>query len=113
MATTNPYAVGLERHFVNGVAVSPMNFLKCVAFIDTKRITVIQGSKHYTRKESGNRCRPLASALNNRCVGKGNAVAVLRPTAAVFDCQFGMPSIFLSTTKHQEHPLNSSRTGGC
>lgn len=90
MATTNPYAVGLERNFVNDASVSPLNFLNCAAFIYPKRISVIQASKHYTRKKSDDRWRPLASVLNNRGTDKGNTVAVLRTAAAMFDCHFGI-----------------------
>jgi hypothetical protein len=61
VATSNSYAVGLERG--NHAPVSPLNFLKCVVRIYPKRISVIQGGKQYTRKESDNRCRPLALVL--------------------------------------------------
>ena len=91
MATSNPYAVGLER--VNDASVSPLNFLYCAAFIYPKRISVIRASKHYTRKKSDNRCRPLASVLNSRGTDKGNTVAVLRTAAAMFDCHFGTAAL--------------------
>lgn len=72
MATTNSYAVGPKR--VNHAPVSPLNFLKCVVRVYPKRISVIQGGKQYTRKERDNRCRALASDLNNRGIGKGDTV---------------------------------------
>lgn len=89
MATSNLYAVGPER--VNHAPLSPLSVLKCAARIYPKCICVILGRKQYTRKES-----------DNRCIGKGqrNAVAVLRPIATVSDCHFGVPPVFLATTKH-------------
>lgn len=79
MASSNPYPVGLEHHFPNDVLLSPLKCLRCAALADPKRISVMQCGKQYTRKESDNRCRPLASVLSIRGIGNGDTVAVMVP----------------------------------
>ncbi|MEO6352899.1 MAG: hypothetical protein ABIO19_13605 [Burkholderiaceae bacterium] len=54
MATTNPYAFGLERNFVHDVPLLLLSILKCTANGCPKRICAISGDKQYTRKESDN-----------------------------------------------------------
>jgi hypothetical protein len=74
------------------VPLSPLSFLERSAFVYPKRISIIQGARQYTWKESYDRCRQLASALKNRGIGKGDTVAVMLPnTAPMFECHFGVP----------------------
>ena len=88
----NPYSVGLEQNPANFVALSPLSFIERSAFVYPKRISVIQGARHYTWKESYDRSRQLASALKNRGIGKGDTVAAMLPnTASMFECHFGVP----------------------
>lgn len=55
---------------------------------------MIQGSRQYTWKESYQRCRQLASALQRRGIVKGDTVAVMLPnTAPMFECHFGVPML--------------------
>ena len=62
----NPYTVGLDQNPANFVALSPLSFLERSAFVYPRRISVIQGARQYTWKESYDRSRQLASALKNR-----------------------------------------------
>ena len=88
----NPYAIGLDKNPANYVPLSPLSFIERSAFIYPKRISVIQGDRQYTWKETYTRCRQLASALQRRGVGKGDTVAVMLPnTAPMFECHFGVP----------------------
>ena len=88
----NPYTVGLDQNPANFVALSPLSFLERSAFVYPRRISVIQGARQYTWKESYDRSRQLASALKNRGIGKGDTVAVMLPnTASMFECHFGVP----------------------
>ena len=88
----NPYSVGLAQNPANFVTLSPLSFIARSAFIYPKRISVIQGARHYTWKESYERSRQLASALKNRGIGKGDTVAAMLPnTASMFECHFGVP----------------------
>ena len=90
----NPYAVGLEQNPANYVPLSPLSFIERSAFVYPKRISVIQGARQYTWKESYDRCRQLASALKSRGIGKGDTVAVMLPNSApMFECHFGVPMI--------------------
>ncbi len=90
----NPYSVGLEQNPANYVSLSPLSFLERSAFIYPKRISVIEGDRQYTWRESYDRCRQLASALKNRGIGKGDTVAVMLPNSApMFECHFGVPMI--------------------
>ena len=88
----NPYTVGLDQNPANYVPLSPLTFIERSAFIYPKRVSVIQGARQYTWKESYDRCRQLASALDARGIGKGDTVAVMLPnTNAMFECHFGVP----------------------
>ena len=88
----NPYSAGLEQNPANYVPLSPLSFIERSAFVYPKRISIIQGARQYTWKESYDRCRQLASALINRGIGKGDTVAVMLPnTAPMFECHFGVP----------------------
>ena len=88
----NPYSAGLEQNPANYVPLSPLSFIERSAFVYPKRISIIQGARQYTWKESYDRCRQLASALINHGIGKGDTVAVMLPnTAPMFECHFGVP----------------------
>ncbi|UCV03950.1 acyl-CoA synthetase [Dechloromonas denitrificans] len=92
MFVANPYTVGLDQNPANYVPLSPLSFIERSAFIYPKRISVIQGARQYTWKESYERSRQLASALKSRGIGKGDTVAVMLPnTAPMFECHFGVP----------------------
>ncbi len=89
---SNPYANGLDKNPANYVPLSPLTFLERSAFIYPKRISVIQGEQRYTWKDSYARCRQLASALQQRGIGKGDTVAAMLPNSnAMFECHFGVP----------------------
>ncbi|WP_374327865.1 acyl-CoA synthetase [Azonexus sp.] len=89
---THPYAHGLDKNPANYVPLSPLTFLERSAFIYPKRISVIQGEQRYTWKDSYARCRQLASALQQRGIGKGDTVAAMLPNSnAMFECHFGVP----------------------
>ena len=89
---THPYANGLDKNPANYVPLSPLTFIERSAFIYPKRISVIQGEQRYTWKDSYARCRQLASALQQRGIGKGDTVAAMLPNSnAMFECHFGVP----------------------
>ncbi len=92
MASSNPYSAGLDRNPANYVPLSPLSFIERSAFVYPDRVSVIQGARRYTWKETYERCRRLGSALANRGVGKGDTVAVMLPnTAPMFEAHFGIP----------------------
>lgn len=88
----NSYSVGLDQNPANYVPLSPLTFIERSAFIYPKRISVIEGNRQYTWKETYQRCCQLGSALKNRGIGKGDTVAVMLPnSAAMYECHFGVP----------------------
>ncbi|WP_374277063.1 acyl-CoA synthetase [Azonexus sp.] len=88
----NPFTVGLDQNPANYVPLSPLTFIERSAFIYPKRVSVIQGDRQYTWKESYERCRRLASALQGRGIGKGDTVAAMLPNInSMFECHFGVP----------------------
>ncbi|MGV8892650.1 MAG: hypothetical protein ACOH2K_06890 [Burkholderiaceae bacterium] len=103
MAAGNPYVGRSERNFVNDVDISPLNFLKFPVFFYANRVSVIQGGRYYARKESNHRCRPLVSVLRNHCIAKSKVVDVPRPIAVVLNRHFGMPPVFLLTSRPPEN----------
>jgi fatty-acyl-CoA synthase len=92
MTDGHPYTVGLDRNRANYVPLSPLSYLERSAFIYPKRISAIQGARHYTWAETYRRCRQLASSLHQRGIGKGDTVAVMLPnTVPMLEAHFGVP----------------------
>ena len=88
----NPYSEGLGQNPANFVALSPLSFIERSAHVYPKRISIIQDDRQFTWKESYERCRQLASALQGRGIVKGDTVAVMLPNSApMFECHFGVP----------------------
>ena len=91
-AVSNAYSVGLDQNPANHVPLSPLSYIARSAFVYPRRISVIDGERQYTWKETYERCRRLASALQRRGIGKGDTVAVmLANTAPMFETHFGVP----------------------
>jgi fatty-acyl-CoA synthase len=92
VSTVNLYNLGLEKNQANFSQLSPLSYLERSAFIYPSRVAIIHGDKHYTWKQTFERCRRLASALKLRGIGVGDTVAVMLPNVpAMFDCHFGVP----------------------
>jgi fatty-acyl-CoA synthase len=92
VSTVNLYNLGLEKNQANFSQLSPLSYLERSAFIYPSRVAIIHGDKHYTWKQTYERCRRLASALKLRGIGVGDTVAVMLPNVpAMFDCHFGVP----------------------
>ena len=94
MQAQNPYATGLDRNAANYVPLSPLSYIKRTVFIYPNRISVIQGERQFTWKETYTRCRQLASALKNRGVKANETVAVMLPNiSAMYEAHFGIPML--------------------
>jgi fatty-acyl-CoA synthase len=92
MKHINPYNFGFEKNDANYVPLSPLTFLERSAFVYRDRIAIIHGERHYTWKETYERCRRLASALMRRGVAPGDTVATMLPNVpAMYDAHFGVP----------------------
>jgi 3-(methylthio)propionyl---CoA ligase len=88
----SPYELGLDKNAANYVPLSPIGFLMRSAAVYPNRTSVIHGDRHYTWRESLERCRRLASALARRGMRVGDTVAVMAPNVpAIFEVHFGVP----------------------
>src|SRR3954462_7512921 len=88
----NPYETGLDRNAANYVPLSPIGFLRRSAAVYPNRISVIHGERRYTWRQSLERCRRLASALEAHGIGRGDTVALMAPNVPeAFEAHFGVP----------------------
>ncbi|MGH7000510.1 MAG: AMP-binding protein, partial [Stellaceae bacterium] len=86
------YDTGLDRNAANYVPLSPLGFIARAAAIYPDRLAVVHGTRRYSWKQSYERCRRLASALQRRGIGKGDTVAVMTAnTPEAFEAHFGVP----------------------
>jgi fatty-acyl-CoA synthase len=84
--------MGLDQNAANHVPLSPLSFLERSAFIYPKRVSVIQGSRRYTWRDSYERCKRLAAALVAHGIKPGDTVACMLPNInAMFEAHFGVP----------------------
>jgi fatty-acyl-CoA synthase len=89
---TSPYETDLDRNPANHVALSPLGFIARAAAIFPDRLAVIHGARRYSWAETYRRSRRLASALQQRGVGKNDTVAVMATnTPEIFEAHFGVP----------------------
>jgi fatty-acyl-CoA synthase len=90
--TSSPYAVALERHAANYVALSPLGFIERSAAVFPDRLAVVHGSRRYSWAETYARCRRLAGALRRRGIGTNDTVAVMAPNVPeLLEAHFGVP----------------------
>src|SRR5438105_12155928 len=82
----------LDRHEANFAPLSPLSFIERSAQVYPRKLAVIHGDLRRTWSEVYTRCRRLASALRQKGVGKGDAVAVMLPnTPTMVEAHFGIP----------------------
>ena len=85
------YDTGLDRNPANYVPLSPIGFIARAAAIYPERLAVVHGTRCYSWKQSYERCRRLASALQRRGIRKGDTVAVMAAnTPEAFEAHFGV-----------------------
>jgi fatty-acyl-CoA synthase len=84
------YDQGLEKNPANFMPLTPLSFLPKAAAVYPNRIAVIHGQRRFTWRELYGRARQLASALQQRGVGKGTTVAAMLPnTPEMIEMHFG------------------------
>ncbi len=87
---TPPYDHGLEKNPANYTPLSPLSFLPKAATVYPDRLAVIHGERRFTWAEVYARARRLASALQQRGIGKGHTVtAMLANTPEMVEMHFG------------------------
>ncbi|VVM44041.1 Long-chain-fatty-acid--CoA ligase [Pseudomonas fluorescens] len=79
---------------VNHMALSPLSFIERTASVYGDYPAVIHGSLRRNWRDTYERCRRLASALDSRGIKKGDTVAVMLPNIpAMLEAHFGVPMI--------------------
>ena len=88
----NIYEQGLDRNPANYTPITPLLFLERSAEIYPNKTAVIHGKLRQTWKQTYERCRRLASALQKHGIGLGDTVAVMLPnTPPMVEAHFGIP----------------------
>ena len=90
--TMNPFETGLEKNSANYAPLSPLAFIERAARVYPNADSVIHDTMRYTWHQTYTRCRRLASALQQRGIGRGDTVAVMAPNIpAIFEAHYGVP----------------------
>ena len=91
MAKT-PYDIYLDRNPANFQPLTPLQFLERAASIYPDHTAIIHGTLRRNYRDFYARARRLASALQQRGIGKGDTVSVvLANTPAMLECHYGVP----------------------
>ena len=86
------FNTGLERRTVNHAPLTPIDFIARAATVYGERLAVVYGPTRRSWRETYARSRQLASALQQRGIGKDDTVSVLLPNIpAMVECHFGIP----------------------
>ena len=90
----NIYEQGLDRNAANFTPITPLLFLERSAEIYPNKTAIIHGKLRQTWQQTYDRCRRLASALQNHGIGLGDTVAVMLPnTPPMVEAHFGIPMV--------------------
>ena len=88
----NMYEAGLQRREANYVPLTPVDFIARAAQVYGDRLAVVYGEIRRTWRETYERTRRLASAIERAGVARGQTVAVLLPNIpAMVEAHFGVP----------------------
>jgi fatty-acyl-CoA synthase len=89
---TSIFDQDLPRNAANHAPLSPLSFIERSAEVYPDRLAVVHGGLRRSWSEVFRRCRQLASALQQRGIGRGDTVAVMLPnTPAMVEAHFGIP----------------------
>jgi fatty-acyl-CoA synthase len=89
---THMYDAGLARREANHVPLTPIDFIARAAEVYGDRLAVVHGDVRRTWRETYERTRRLASALQRAGVARGETVAALLPNIPpMIEAHFGVP----------------------
>ncbi|NKB39181.1 MAG: AMP-binding protein [Gammaproteobacteria bacterium] len=92
MSTTDKYDYGLAKNPANHTSLSPLTFIERAAFVYPQRTALVYGQLRRSWAEIYTRSRRLASALQQRGIGKNDTVAVMLPNIpAMYETHYGVP----------------------
>lgn len=82
----------LPKNPANYMALTPLWFLDRAATVHPTRTSVVHGGLRYTWRQTYDRCRAFASALNRRNIGPGKTVSIIAPNVpAIYEAHFAVP----------------------
>jgi len=85
---------GLSRQRANFVPLTPVSFLRRAASVFPDKTAVIHGDLAYSYRTFYERCRRLASALEQRGIIRGDTVSVMAPNVpALLEMHYACPMI--------------------
>src|SRR5258708_10478936 len=88
----SPYDTDLDGTPANFQPLTPLTLLERAAAVFPDQLAIVHGPLRRSYREFYARARKLASALNNRGIGRGDTVsAVLANTPAMLECHYGVP----------------------
>ena len=86
------FDTGLEKNPANFSALTPLKFLQRAARTYPDHVSILHGPLSYTWNDTYQRCRKLASALQNIGINVGETVAIMATnTPEIFEAHFGVP----------------------
>ncbi|SIT46894.1 3-methylmercaptopropionyl-CoA ligase, DmdB [Paraburkholderia piptadeniae] len=89
---THMFDAGLGRREANYVPLTPIDFIARAADVYGDRLAIVHGHMRRTWRETYERARRLASALQRAGVGRGDTVAALLPNIPpMIEAHFGVP----------------------
>jgi fatty-acyl-CoA synthase len=84
----------MAKTAANYAPLTPLSFLARTAFVHPDRVSVIDGARRFTWRETAERCRRFASRLAALGVGRGDTVAVMAPNiTATFEAHLAVPMV--------------------
>jgi len=92
MSQTSQYDTDLDKNPANYTPLSPITFIERAAAVYPERVAQIHGEQRFSWAQTYERCRRLASALQQRGVGANDTVALMLPNIpAMFEAHFAIP----------------------
>ncbi|WP_164661710.1 acyl-CoA synthetase [Tropicibacter sp. Alg240-R139] len=92
MAPPNIYEQHLDQNRANHTALSPLSYLERTALIYPDYPALVYGTRRQNWLATYDRCRKLASALDQRGIGKGDTVSIIAANIPeLFEAHFGVP----------------------
>ncbi len=92
MSNSSQFNTDLDKNSANYTPLSPITFIERAAAVYPERIAQIHGERRYNWAQTYDRCRRLASALQQRGVGTDDTVALMLPNIPeMFEAHFAVP----------------------
>ena len=90
--SSNIYERDLEKTPANYAALTPLQFLERSASVYPDHLALVHGPRRQTWAATYERCRRLASALEQAGIGVGDTVAIMAPNIPeMYEAHFGVP----------------------